>query len=310
MGNFADSFVARCTLTKGVLTAGIDPVLDAMPAFIREQCERAASSDEDFVYDLLTRSYIPCLEALSKVVPACKPNIAFFEQYGIAGLRAFSDIVVAARKSGLLVIADAKRGDIGNTALAYAAAFLGGSKVRGKKLGAFESDALTVSPYLGADTLTSYLDLCRENAKGLFVLVRTSNPGSDWLQDVSQDGATVADRVAQWIAEQGASLIGASGFSSLGAVVGATYPEQAKALRKIMKSNLFLIPGFGAQGGKASDAVSGFSNASIKGAASTVNVSRGLFSVFSQTLSSEAQLCEAVVAKAEELNRELNAELS
>lgn len=310
MDNFADRLLTRFENTKSVLTAGLDPSIDALPKFIRDQVLADSVSDEDYIYKVLTRSFIPALEALANSVSACKPNIAFFEQYGIGGLRAFADILLAARALDIPVIADAKRGDIGSTAEAYANAFLGGSKVKGQSFPAFESDALTVNPYLGADTLEVFVTACERHAKGLFVLVRTSNPGSQWLQGLSSDQETVSKRVASWINERGQSLRGQKGVSALGAVVGATYPAEAKELRSIMKDNLFLIPGFGAQGGAASDAVAGFAENSISAGASTVNVSRGLFSVFSQDLHSVDELQQSLLTKAAQLNLELNSVLS
>lgn len=309
MSNFADKLISRFIETKSVLTVGIDPALDSLPKFISREVEKEALSNEDYVYKVLTQTFIPSLEALSQYVAATKPNIAFFEQYGIAGLRAYADILQAAKTLKVPSIVDAKRGDIGSTAAAYAAAFLGGSSVRSQKYSAFECDALTVNPYLGADTLEVFAEACERYEKGLFVLVRTSNPGSKWLQAVTENGQSVANKVADWVFERGQTLVGNKGFSSLGAVVGATYPAEAKELRAIMKNNIFLIPGFGAQGGAASDAVAGFSQPSLEASAATVNVSRGLFSVFSQDLSNIDEMQKALIAKAQILNSELNAEL-
>ena len=310
MENFADRLVARFLATRSVLTMGFDPNIDSLPKFIREEAEQSTKNDEDYIYRVLTNSFIPSLEALAPSVAACKPNIAFFEQYGIGGLRAFSDILLAARSLNVLTICDAKRGDIGSTAEAYAAAFLGGSTVRAQRFSAFESDALTVNPYLGSDTLEVFVKACERHGKGLFVLVRTSNPGSRWLQAVSENSETVALKVANWINERGESLVGKNGMSALGAVVGATYPEEARSLRAVMKNNLFLIPGFGAQGGAASDAVAGFAEKSLRTSAATVNVSRGLFGVFSQEFSDNEEMQKALVLKAQTLNAELNGELA
>lgn len=294
---------------NSVLTAGIDPALDTLPKFIQEKAAKQSKHSDDYIYAVLTESYIPSLEALEPHVAACKPNAAFFEQYGLAGMRAYSDILIAAKRLGIPSIADAKRGDIGSTAEAYAKAFLGGATARFEKVLAFEADSLTVNPYLGADTLEVFALACERNAKGLFVLVKTSNPGSNWLQSISDDKESIAKKVAKWVSERGEALIGDKGVSSIGAVVGATYPDEARELRAIMKNNMFLIPGYGAQGGTASDAVAGFAKNSIANGASTVNVSRGLFNIFSQDFENIAGMQEALISKAKSLNSELNQEL-
>ncbi|MEL7062017.1 MAG: orotidine-5'-phosphate decarboxylase, partial [Acidobacteriota bacterium] len=180
-----------------------------------------------------------------------KPQIAFFEQLGWRGVRLLHEIVNRARSAGLLVVLDAKRGDIGSTAAGYARAYLGPDAP-------LPVDALTVYPYLGADSLAPFIEAARAGGSGLFVLVRTSNPGSSDVQDLCADDEPVYARVARMLAPLGESLRGATGWSSLGVVVGATFPEPAARVRKLLPHAPLLVPGYGAQGGSARDAVRAF----------------------------------------------------
>jgi orotidine-5'-phosphate decarboxylase len=315
MDNFADRLVKKSIANKSVLCAGLDPIIEKLPRFIFDELSKKVSSDDELVYQVLTRTYFPALEVLRDSVAACKPNIAFFEQYGVAGVKAFAEILKKMRELGILVISDAKRGDIGSTADAYASAFLGSSKIGNKSLTAFDSDALTVNPFLGKDTLESFVKACKDHGKGLYVLVKTSNPESGWIQSVvDSSGETISEKVAKWVSERGSELIGNSGISSLGAVVGATYPEQARALRKLMPQSIFLIPGYGAQGGNALEATAGFaqssnSKPSIASSAAVVNVSRGLFGVFSENFSNIEQMQLALKSRVKELNSDINSQL-
>jgi orotidine-5'-phosphate decarboxylase len=276
MSTFADRVHASILKSQSVLVAGCDPVLDALPSFILEAAERHASSDDDFIERSLDMFCEVFLEAVQGRVAAIKPNIAFFECYGLAGLNVFKRLCASIRSKDIPLIIDAKRGDIGSTAAAYSAAYLGSVKVRGRALTAFECDALTINPFLGFDTLEPFLADCRRHDKGVFVLVRTSNPGARDLQGVVSEGASVTEHVARWLALNAEQLAGTCGWSGLGAVVGASYPEEARALRAVLPTNYFLIPGLGAQGGTGSDAVAGFGvKNGVKGGG-LVNVSRGL----------------------------------
>jgi len=185
-------------------------------------------------------------------VPAVKLQSAFYELLGVPGLRALLETVRAARAAGLLVILDAKRGDIASTAAAYAEALLGELDWRGQARPAIGADAATVSPYLGGDSLEPWVDVCRRHGKGIFVLARTSNPGSADLQSLGlAGGGTVDERVASMVDRLGEGQVGAAGYSSVGAVVGATFPADAARLRRLMPRAIFLLPGYGAQGGGA-----------------------------------------------------------
>ncbi len=273
---FADRLQAAIAHSKSVLVAGCDPVLESLPAYLLESADKYASSDAQFIEYVLDQFTEIFLEATKGRVAAIKPNIAFFEQYGLAGLHSFKRLCDAAQSASVLLIIDAKRGDIGSTAAAYSSAYLGAVKVRGRALTAFECDALTINPFLGFDTLEPFLSDCQRNNKGVFVLLRTSNPGAKDLQGLKCDGFSVTEHVARWLANNAERLAGSCGWSGLGAVVGASYPEEARALRAILPANYFLIPGLGAQGGTADDSVAGFGvRDGLKGGG-LVNVSRGL----------------------------------
>jgi orotidine-5'-phosphate decarboxylase len=236
-------------------------------------------TNEEYIFKLLTEFNGFSLAHLHDKIAAVKPNLAFFEAFGIPGLRAFARFCDEARGYDCPIIADAKRGDIGSTAAAYSAAFIGEGTFGKNRFPVFAADALTVNPYLGFDTLEPFVNDCKEYSKGLFVLVKTSNPGSASIQDVkTESGLTIAERVADHVAELATQLVDGSGYSSIGAVVGATYPDQARELRKRMPESLFLIPGMGAQGGTAADSVVSFDG---NGRGGLINISRGLLSDFS-----------------------------
>lgn len=247
--NFADRLIARMRCLGHPLCVGLDPHPSRIPACFGEVARRphdpaAADVVEDFL-----GAVIDCVAGR---VAAVKPQIAFFEQLGWRGHRALERLVARARAADLLVILDAKRGDIGSTAAGYAAAYLGADA-------AMPVDAVTVNPYLGPDTLEPFIGAAAETGRGIFVLVKTSNPGAGALQDRDAGGVRVYERVAGWLAAPAAGLEGAqTGWSSLGVVVGATYPGDAERVRALLPRSLFLIPGFGSQGAGARDAVRSF----------------------------------------------------
>jgi orotidine-5'-phosphate decarboxylase len=276
MPNFADQVHDAIQATGSFLVAGCDPVIEKLPEFLLAQAEARASSDAEFIDRALGSFSELFISAVAGKVAAVKPNIAFFEQYGVPGVAAFAKLCTALRSAGILVIADAKRGDIGSTAAAYSAAFLGKSRLRGRVVEGFTADALTVNPFLGFDTLEPFLKDCQDYGKGIFVLVQTSNPGATAIQGLRSDGRPVREYVAQWLAEHAGALAGSSGWSGLGAVVGASYPDEARRLRQLMPRNFFLIPGLGAQGAAATDSVAGFGVLAEKPGGALINVSRGL----------------------------------
>ncbi|MDZ4784985.1 MAG: orotidine-5'-phosphate decarboxylase [bacterium] len=306
---FADTLYSSIKSSKSVVVAGFDPRLEAIPEFILKESFSKNRSEEDSLNDALFNFHKIALESLTGKIAAIKPNLAFFEQYGIAGVRAFASICDLAHDMSLPVIVDGKRGDIGTTAVAYSNAYLGKSIVNNHKKSFFSCDALTVNPFLGFDTLEIFLKDCIEYGKGIFILAQTSNPGAKALQGLvdKSSNKTLSFIIAEWIYKNGSALKGKSGFSGLGAVVGATYPEQAAELRNIMKDNLFLVPGYGAQGGTAKDLLPNFD---ARGAGAIINISRALLSSFSSLTITESMMREEINQKISGFNNDINSTLS
>ncbi len=284
--HFADRLAQASRLKQSVVVLGIDPQLDApdAPAIPRGYT--------------LARFCCEIVESCARSAVAVKPQLAFYEARGREGMRAFCEVVKLARRLGLITIADAKRGDIGTTSSAYAEAFLGD--------GDFSCDAVTVNPYQGSDTLMPFLAKVRDG-RGVFVLVRTSNPSSGEFQDLSASGRPLWESVAARVNGWGADyvLAGASGLSPVGAVVGATYPEHARRARVLMPAATILAPGYGAQGASAADAVA---SARADGTGFIVNASRSLMYAYQKK--DGAKPVEAAAACAEAMRLELNAALA
>jgi orotidine-5'-phosphate decarboxylase len=261
MASFADRLTEQILAKDSRCVVGLDPRIDQMPAFVSKSGACAA----------ITEFHQLVLDAVADLVPAVKPQLAFFEQYGVAGMQAFENTVGAARQRGLLVIADGKRNDISSTAEAYANAYLGSD--------AFDCDALTVTPYLGRDSLTPFVEACKKHGKGLFVVLKTSNPGSKDFEDqrLAETGRPLYEKIAGALNELGRDLVGGSGYSSIGAVIGATFPEEGRRLRSLMPKALILVPGYGAQGGSAKAAAECFNE---DGLGAIVNSSRGITYAF------------------------------
>lgn len=294
--HFADYIQDTVTKNSSVIVAGFDPVLPSFPdVFINEASKE--KTNEDSTFRAITSFYSHALSTLSSQIAAIKPNIAFFEQYGIGGMRALQYILQAARDLKVPTILDAKRGDIGTTAEAYARAYLSRSDAP------FNADSLTVNPFLGFDTVKVFLDACIESGKGIFILVKTSNPGSVDLQDrITESGHTVSHTLASWIEKNSSALMGSCGVSGVGAVVGATHPKEMNELRAAMPSALFLVPGMGAQGGTAADVIGGFTKPNT---GALINLSRGLLSSFSKKDLSKDLIASELNALALKYNGEL-----
>lgn len=247
--HFADRLVARVEATRSHLVVGLDPDLRELPPELLDgvtDLDGAARAAEAFCTAVV--------DGVAELVPAVKPQSAFFEALGSAGVAALERVEAHARAAGLLVVEDGKRGDIGNTMAAYAAAGIGRVRIGPDvELPVHDADAVTVNPYLGPESLEPMLDVARTFGKGLFVLVRTSNPGSGELQDALVDGEPLHERVARMVDALSAGGVGASGWADIGAVTGLTYPEQAPRLRALMPRAYLLVPGLGAQGGRPED---------------------------------------------------------
>ena len=248
--DFSDRLIAAIRAKGSPCVVGLDPRLEKMPRYLVDQAE--AMPRDEAAYAILAGFGRAVVDAVAEHVPAVKVQSAFYELLGVPGLRALLETVRVARAAGLLVIVDAKRGDIASTAAAYAEAFLGELDWRGEARPTVGADAATVSPYLGADSLEPWVDVCRRQGKGIFVLARTSNQGSADLQGLRLAGGGTGDeRVASMVDRLGEGLVGTAGYSSVGAVVGATFPADAARLRRLMPRAIFLLPGYGAQGGGA-----------------------------------------------------------
>lgn len=300
MHHFADRLIAAIK-TKGTpICLGLDPRWEQLPEPLRTEALRAHGDTPRARAEAFLTFNRALLDAVADLVPICKPQVAFYEQYGADGWRALDETIRHAHAKGVLVISDAKRGDIGTTAEAYAEAHLTDAA------GALNADALTVNPYMGGDTLQPFLKVCAARGRGIFALVKTSNPGSGDLQDLTVEGRPLYERVATLVGELGKAHMGSSGFSSVGAVVGATYPEQARRLRELLPNTIFLVPGYGAQGGAAQDVAPAFRE---DGLGAIVNSSRGLIFAYRdekyRTTHGAATFAEACRAATEAMAGEL-----
>lgn len=274
-----DKLVKKIQQTDAPVVVGLDPMLSYVPEQI---CKKAFDEYGETLAgaaEAIWQFNKGIIDAVCDLIPAVKPQIAMYEQFGIEGLQAFQKTVAYCKSKDLVVIGDVKRGDIGSTSAAYAVGHLGKVKVGSRICQAFDEDFVTVNPYLGTDGILPFVDVCKEEHKGIFVLVKTSNPSSGEFQDRLTDGKPLYELVGKMVDQWGADLVGTSGYSAVGAVVGATYPEMGKILRSIMPKAYILVPGYGAQGGKASDLVHYFNE---DGLGAIVNSSRGIIAAYKQ----------------------------
>ena len=270
MSDFAERLNAAVRSKGNPVVVGLDPRYEQLPAQIREVAERHTSEAAEQVAFAFEEFCCRIIDVVAPIVPAVKPQAAFFEEFGPPGCAALARVIQQARRAGLIVICDAKRGDIGTTAEAYARGYLAG---RDPAAAAWGADALTVNPYLGRDTLEPFVRVAVERGAGIYVLVRTSNPGAGTLQDLREAGVTVYRRVAAVVEELAEATSGGQRFGAVGAVVGATYPQELAELRQAMPHVPFLIPGYGAQGGAAKGIAAAFAS---DGLGAVVNSSRGI----------------------------------
>lgn len=307
MKSFVGRLIAAIREKRSHVVVGLDPVYDNLPEPVKQHSEATVSG----AGRAIVQFNIALIDAVYDLVPAVKPQIAFYERYGLPGLLAFRETVEYAKRKGLLVIEDAKRNDIGSTAQAYSDGHIGRVIIGGPPTSIFDVDAITVNPFLGSDGILPFLHDSSKYAKGIFVLVKTSNPSSSEIQDllVCRDGSErkLYELIAELVNRWGESEIDEFGYSCVGAVVGATYPEDAKVLRKLMPRAYFLVPGFGFQGGNAADVVNCFNN---DGYGALIAASRSINYAF-QTSSrfSENEFAEAAREAVIDMNEQINSEL-
>ena len=268
--------IAKIETRNAPIVVGLDPMMGFIPEHIKSQAFAEFGETLKGAGEAIWQYNKGIIDATYDLIPAVKPQIAMYEQFGIEGLIAYQKTLDYAREKDLVIIGDIKRGDIGSTSEAYAVGHLGKVKVGSNSYYGFQEDFSTVNPYLGSDGIKPFLDVCREEKKGIFVLVKTSNPSSGEFQDQLIGNQPLYEKVGEKVAEWGDTLMGDS-YSYVGAVIGATYPEMGKTLRKIMPKTYILVPGYGAQGGKGEDLVH-FFNADGLGA--IVNSSRGIIAAY------------------------------
>jgi orotidine-5'-phosphate decarboxylase len=269
----SDQLVKQIKEKESPIVVGLDPQYEQLPNLIREISEKKWGETLEAVGDAIFEFNKGIIDAIYDIVPAVKPQIAYYEQYGIPGLIAYQKTCTYAKEKGLIVIGDIKRSDIGSTSEAYARAHIGKTAVGSQNFEAFPADLVTINPYMGTDTILPFLQKIEAYEKGIFVLVKTSNPSSKEIQDQCIGNIPLYEKVAECVNDWGKDSIGSSGYSAVGAVVGATYPEEMKKLRAIMPNAYFLVPGYGAQGATASDIVHAFNE---DGLGAVINSSRGI----------------------------------
>lgn len=272
-----DRLIDKIVEKQNPTVAGLDPKLDFIPAFIKEKAFAEYGKTLEGAAEALFLFNKALIDALYDIVPAVKPQCAYYEMYGWQGMRALARTIEYASSKGMFVITDGKRNDIGTTMEAYAAAHLGTVAVEDAVLAPFGGDALTVNGYLGSDGINPLLDICKTKDKGIFVLVKTSNKSSGELQDRDCEGKSVYRVMGDFCEQWGAADPGKYGYSAVGAVVGATYPEQLSELRAALPHTFFLVPGYGAQGGGAKDVAGAFD---AKGLGAVINSSRGIMCAY------------------------------
>ena len=273
-----NELVAQIEKKDAPIVVGLDPMLSYVPEYIQKKAFSEYGETLKGAAEAIWEYNKGIIDATYDLIPAVKPQIAMYEQYGIPGIIAYKNTIDYCKEKGLVVIGDIKRGDIGSTSAAYAVGHLGKVQVGSNRIAGFDEDFATINPYMGSDSVNPFIDVCKEENKGLFVLVKTSNPSSGEFQDRIIDGRPLYEYVGEKVNEWGSQCMGDT-YSYVGCVVGATYPEMGKILRKIMPKAYILVPGYGAQGGKASDLAPYF----IKdGLGAIVNSSRGIICAYKQ----------------------------
>ncbi|MGN0505591.1 MAG: orotidine-5'-phosphate decarboxylase [Lachnospiraceae bacterium] len=273
-----EKLIEKIEATKAPIVVGLDPMLAFIPNRIKTTAFGEYGETLEGAAEAVWQFNKGIVDAVADLVPAVKPQIAMYEQFGLPGLMAFHKTVQYCKQKGLIVIGDIKRGDIGSTSAAYATGHIGKVTIGSNTFEPFGEDFITVNPYFGIDGVKPFVDVCKENDKGLFLLVKTSNPSSGEFQDRIIDGRPLYEHVGEKVAEWGADCMSGE-YSNIGAVVGATYPEMGKVLRALMPKTFILVPGYGAQGGKGADLVHFFNK---DGLGAIVNSSRGIIAAYKQ----------------------------
>lgn len=305
-----EKLIEKIEATQAPIVVGLDPMLGFIPNRIKQAAFQEYGETLEGAAEAVWQFNKGIVDAVADLVPAVKPQIAMYEQFGLPGLAAFHKTVQYCRQKGLIVIGDIKRGDIGSTSAAYAAGHIGKVTVGSNTFEPFQEDFITVNPYFGIDGVKPFIEVCKENDKGIFLLVKTSNPSSGEFQDRIIDGRPLYEHVGEKVAEWGADCMSGE-YSNIGAVVGATYPEMGRVLRALMPKTFILVPGYGAQGGRGEDLAPFFHK---DGLGAIVNSSRGIIAAYQQTAYEkfgedgydEAARC-AVLAMKEDLQHALAA---
>lgn len=271
-----EKLVERIKKLEAPIVVGLDPTLNFVPGFLLDKAINEKGDTLEAAADAIFEFNKKIVDAVYDLIPAVKPQIAMYEQFGIPGLMAYKQTVDYCHEKGLLVIGDAKRGDIGSTSTAYAIGHLGKVKIGSTEIAPIDTDFLTINPYMGSDSVVPFVEECKKYDKGLFILVKTSNPSSGEFQDQKVGKKAVYELVGKKVDEWGAELV-KNGYSDVGAVVGATYPEMGEVLREIMPKAYILVPGYGAQGGTAAELKPFFNK---DGLGAIVNSSRGIIAAY------------------------------
>lgn len=273
-----NELVSKIKKLEAPIVVGLDPMLSYIPNWIKDRAFKECGETLEGAKEAILAYNYALIDSIADLVPAVKPQIAMYEQFGIEGLVAFQKTCDYAKKKGLVVIGDIKRGDIGSTSEAYAIGHVGKAVVGTKSYQSFAEDFITLNPYMGSDSILPFVKVCKEEKKGVFVLVKTSNPSSGEFQDRLIDGKPLYEWVGEKVNDWGLDFMGDE-YSYVGAVVGATYPEMAKTLRKTMPKSYILVPGYGAQGGSGKDLKDFFNK---DGLGAIVNSSRGIIAAYKQ----------------------------
>lgn len=303
--NFADRTCAEIKKKQSHAVIGLDPVIERLPAFILDEAEQNYGKNDEGAAAAFIAFNRFIIDTIAPYVAIVKPQLAYYEVYGAAGINAYWQTVNYAQQKGLIVIADAKRGDIDSTASAYARSFFGDASNEWqtpKKV-----DSLTINPYLGSDSLAPFVEQAIAKQTGLFILVKTSNPSSGDLQDVVTANGTIAEQVAQLVHTYAMRDIGTCGYSSIGAVVGATYPEEQRLFREAMPTSLFLVPGYGTQGGTGKDITNAFNS---DGLGALISASRSIIFAYEKNkLQTREEVQLAIKSAVKAMNADINTAL-